>query len=92
MRLEGVAVAAGDLLERSFECRVLEGLDLPAVVTDEVMVVLATGQRRLEPRDPVSQVDPLHESTSVEPFQGAVHAGQAEMNASVAYRIVDLLR
>jgi hypothetical protein len=56
------------------------------------MVVLAAGQCRFEPRDPVPQVDPLHEPASVEPFEGAVHAGEADVNARGAHRIVDLLR
>jgi hypothetical protein len=56
-----VPAAVGDALDRRFERRVLERLDLAAVVTDEVVMVVAAGMGRLEARDAVAEVDPLDE-------------------------------
>jgi hypothetical protein len=87
-----VAVPAGDPLERSLQSRVLEGLDLSAVVADEVMVMLATGVRGLEARDSVSEVDPLDETELAEVVEGAIHARNADPRRPAAEIVVDLLR
>jgi hypothetical protein len=72
-----VSAPARDPLERSLERRILERLDLSAVVADEMVVMLAVGVRRLEAGDAVAEVDPLHEAELVETFEGAVDACHA---------------
>lgn len=77
MPADRVAPAAGNSLERRLEGRILERLDLPAVVADEMVVMLAVGVRRLEAGDAVAEVDPLHEAELVETFEGTVDACDA---------------
>lgn len=62
MSSDGVSVAACDTNERRLERRVLEGLDLAAVVANEVVVVHAVRVRRLEAGDAVAEVDALDEA------------------------------
>jgi hypothetical protein len=61
-------------LDRRFQRRILERLDLAAVVADEVMVVVAAGKRRLEAGAAVSEVDTLNEPEPVEPFERSIDA------------------
>jgi hypothetical protein len=86
-----VSPTAGDPLERDLEGRVLERLDLAAVVAHEVVVMLAAGARGLEPRDPVAQVDALDETEVVESFEGAIDACDPDARASSAQTVVNLL-
>lgn len=61
MARDRVARPSLDLPQRAFELVVRECLDLPAVVADKVVMMLAVGVDRLVPRDAGSDVDPLHE-------------------------------
>jgi len=92
-------VVRGDLVPASarnaddgrLESRVLERLDLPAVVAHEVMVVLAAACG-LEARDAVTEVDPLDEAAAVEAVEHAVDAREAYAHALGANAVVDLER
>ena len=55
-----------------------ERLDLAAVVADDVVVVVAVGQRGLEAGDPVAHVDPLHEPELGEHVEHAVDRGDPD--------------
>ena len=74
VRRHDVPAPVGDSLDRGLERRILERLDLAAVVADEVMVVVAAGKRRLEAGAAVSEVDALNEPEPVEALQSPVHA------------------
>ena len=89
---DGVAAVRLDVSQHPLEPLVGEGLDLPAVVADEVMVVLDRPSDGLEPRDAVAEVDPLHEPLVGEDLEHAVDARQANALAARAERPVDLLR
>ena len=82
-----VAAPRLDRVDRLFELRVGERLDLPTFAADEVVVMRIA--RGLVADDPVADVDPLHEALRVEPLQHAVHAREADPPAE---RVVDLLR
>ena len=69
-----VAAPVGHALDRRFQRRILERLDLAAVVADEVMVVVAAGKRRLEAGGAVSEVDTLNEPEPIEPFERSIDA------------------
>ena len=78
MPVQGVAGRRGDLAQRLLEPVILERLDLAAVVADEVVVVLAAGNRRLEARDAVSDLDPLDDAELREHVEGAVDAREPD--------------
>src|SRR5688500_12484559 len=89
--LHRVAEAPGGARERPLEPVVDEGLDPAAAVADEmVMVMLAA--RRLEPRDPVADVDALDEPQCRQRLERAVDARDADGAAGGADPVVDLLR
>jgi len=90
--LHVVAAPTGDSLERGLEGGILERLDPSAVVADEVVVVLASGMRRLKSGDAVAEIDPLHEAGSSQALDGAVHAREAHPGACRPQSVVDLLR
>lgn len=92
MLLHGVAEAPGRADERSLQACVGERLDPTAVVAYEVVMVMAVAARRLEPRDPVPDVDALDESQRREGLERAVDACDADGAARRADSVVDLLR
>lgn len=71
MRL-GVAEPAGHIIERAFERRVGERTHLPALGADEVVMVVPVWPRRLEPGDPVTEVDSRDEALGGEELEDAV--------------------
>jgi zinc transport system substrate-binding protein len=89
---DAVAATAGDALERRLERRVLERLDLAAVVADEVMVMLAARVGWLEPGHAVSKIDPLHEAELIQPFECPIDASDPNSALASAQAVVDLLR
>jgi len=91
MRRHRVPAPVGDALDRGLEGRVLEWLDLAAVVADQVMMVVAAGVRRLEARDAVAEVDTLDQTEAVETLQRSVHARDTDSRSSRAHALVDLL-
>lgn len=84
--------AARGALERLLEAGIRERLHLPAVVAHQVMVVLATRVRRLEPGDPVAELDALHEVELDELVERAVDARDSHATAVVPHAVEDLLR
>jgi hypothetical protein len=86
-----VATAGGDALDRRLERRVLEGLYLPAVVADEVVVMVAASVRRLEARDAVPEIDALDEAQAVQSLERPIHACNPDVTTSTAHAIVDFL-
>ena len=71
---ERVAVGAGDRRDRALERRIVERVDLRARAADEVMVVLAARVRRLETREPLTQVDTVDEPQLGQLVERAVDA------------------
>ena len=92
MRGDRVAAPAGHALDRRLQRRVLEGLDLAAVVADQVVVMVAVGVGGLEARDAVAQVDALDETQRVEPVERPVDARDPDAASARADAIVDLER
>jgi hypothetical protein len=92
VRGHGVAASIADARDRPLECRVLERLDLPAVVADEMVVMVALSVRGLEARHAVAEVDSLEKAELVEAFEGAVHARDPDLGTLGANAVVDLLR
>jgi hypothetical protein len=77
-----------EALELALEPRVLEGRHPPALLTDGVVVVLATWNHRLVSGDSLAELDALHQSEPVEEIQRPVDARDAD----VAARLVKLTR
>ena len=93
MARDRVAGSPLDLVDHRLELVVLEGLDLAAVVADEVVVVLTRRQRGLVARDARADVDPLHEPALGELLQHAVDRGDAGAAAALGPQAIeDLLR
>ena len=80
-----------DLPKCSLELVVGEGLDLAAVVADEVVVMLAAGVHRLEARGAGADVDPLDESVLAQLLEDAVDAGNPDAAALRAQLVEDFL-
>jgi hypothetical protein len=80
------------LVNRPLERFVGEGLDLAAVVADEVMVVLAALVARLVAGAAGAGVDALDEPVLHEEVEHAVDARDAHCSAGPAQAIVELLR
>ena len=89
---DGVAGPAFDLSEGALELVVGEGLDLAAVVADEVVVVLAAGVDRLKARGAGTDVDALDEAILAQLLEDAVDAGYPDAAAFRAQLVEDLLR
>ena len=92
MLLHGVAEPSGSAGERLFEGRIRERLDPAAVVADEVVMVLVLAAERLEPRDPVADVDALDEPQVGERVERPVDACDADRTTLRDDAVVDLLR
>ena len=92
MRGDDVAAPVRDALDRRLERRVLERLDLAAVVTHEVVMMIAADVSGLEPRDAVAEIDPLDEPELVEAVERPVDARDPDPPAACPHAVVDLLR
>lgn len=92
MRVDREANAFGDTVERNFEPLVGEPLHSPAVVADDMVVVLAVRSPRLEACRAGSEIDPLHEPHLHEHVERAVDAGQADGPTGGAGAVEHLLR
>ena len=90
VRRDGVATTARDALDRRLERRILERLDLPAVVAHEVVMVRLL-ESRLEAGDAVAEIHALHEPELVHAVERAVDARDPDARAVRTQRIVDLL-
>jgi len=92
VRRHDVPAPIGDALDRRLERGVLERLDLPAVVADEVVMMIAAGVCGLEARDSVAEVDSLDESQVGHAVERAVDARNPDPSPTRADAIVDLVR
>ncbi len=92
MLLERVAELPGGPRERPRERCVAERLDLPAVVADQVVVMVIVGARRLEPGDPVACVHALNEAELGERVERPIDACDADGAAVGRDPVVNLLR
>lgn len=81
-----------DRCERPLEPGVGERLDPAAVVTNEVMVMFSARVGGLEPRNPVTELDTLHEVELDELLEGAIDARNPDALALTADVVEDLLR
>jgi len=91
VRRHRIPVSAGDAAELGLETVVREGLDAPAVVAHEVVVVFAGRVGPLEAGNAVAEVDPLHQAGVEEALEGAVHAREPHPFALGAEALVHLL-
>ena len=91
VRDDGVAALLLDGLDRVLEAGVGERLDLAALATDEVMVVVGM-PGGLVANDTVADVDTLDECQFRERVEHPVDAGQADAMTFSAQGVVDLLR
>ena len=89
---DDVAAPVRDALDCRLERRVLERLDLAAVVTHEVVVMVAADMCGLEPRDAVAEIDPLDEPELVKAVERAVDARDPDSPSACPHAVVDLLR
>jgi hypothetical protein len=87
-----IAQAAGDLVDRALEPYVTERLDLAAVTADEMVVMVAVGARRLEPRDSVAGFDSLDQPEICERLEGTVDRGDPDRPPGPPKAVEDLLR
>ena len=87
-----VPAPVGNALDRRLEGRILEGLDLAAVVAHQVMVVVPAGTRGLEARHAVAEIDALDEAEAVEPLERSVHTRDSDARSSRAEAVMDFLR
>jgi len=80
-----------DLPQGSLELVVGEGLDLAAVVADEVVVMLAAGVKGLEARRAGADVDALDEPVLAQLLEDAVDAGNSDAAALRSQLVEDFL-
>ena len=92
MGRHGVPAPVGNALDRGLEGRILEGLDLAAVVAHQVMMMVAAGTRGLEARHAVAEIDALDEAEPVEPFECPIDARDSHAWPCGAEAVMDFLR
>lgn len=92
MRGDGVARRAFDPSQCGLEAVVLEQLDLAARVADDVMVMVASGPRRLVAGRPVTKLDLLEKPVAAELVERAIDAREPDCASSRAEAVEDLLR
>lgn len=93
VRGDDVPASVGDALDRRLERRVRERLHLPAVVADEVVMMLAVVVvRLLEAGDAVAEVDALDEPERGHPVERAVDTRDPDARAACAGVVVQFLR
>jgi len=83
---------ARGLLERLLEPGIGERLDVPAVVADQVMVVLAAHMGGFEAGDTVTELDTLDEVELDELLEGAIDARYPDAATLASDTVEDLLR
>ena len=91
VRVHAVAELPRHPREGPLEGRVEEGLNLAAVVADEVVVVLPVRLRRLETRDAVADVDALDEMELREQIEHPIDTRDPDAPAPAADAVEDLL-
>src|SRR5215813_6929698 len=91
MARDGIPRRLLEAVDRPFEAGILERLDLPAGVADEMVVMLAAGADGLEARDARAEVDALQEPLGGEQLEHAVDARDPDAAAVCAQAVEDLL-
>ena len=84
VRRHDVSASVGDSLDGRLERRVLERLDLAAVVAHEMVMMVAARVSRLEARDSISEVDSLDETQVGHAVERAVDARNPDPSAAHA--------
>ena len=77
-----------DLVDRTLEPLVREGLDLPAIVADEVVMMLAAGLPCFETRATRPGVDPLDELVLDEQVEHAIDARHTDRPSGLAQSVM----
>lgn len=91
MLVHGIPEPARDAVDRALEPEIAEGLDLPAVAADEMVVMIAVGGGRLKTRDPVSGIDAFDETQLDQSLESPIDRGNSDRPAGPAQLVVDLL-
>jgi hypothetical protein len=89
---DSVPDLAGDSVDRPLEALVLPRLHLAAVVTDDVVMMIAPRKRRLVPRSLVTHVHALDKAEVGEEIEHAVDARDSHRPSGTPSSFVDLLR
>jgi large conductance mechanosensitive channel len=79
-------------MDRLLEITVLEGLDLPAAVAHEMMMVVAAGMDRLVARNARAKIDPLDEPFGGEELEHPIHARDSDLSIRSTQSVENLLR
>jgi hypothetical protein len=88
---DDVAAPVCDAVDHGLERGILERLDLPTVVADEMVVMVATCVRRLEACNAVAEVHALDQAECVHPLERAIHARDSDPRALGACPLVQLV-
>ena len=91
MRVDAQAEQLRRALDRALERRVGEGLDLPAVAADDVVMMVAVRLRRLVAGDAVADVDSLDESECDQLVEYPVDGRDSGRATFLAHALVELL-
>jgi hypothetical protein len=89
---DSVPDRTGDSIDRPLEALVLPCLHLAAVVTDDVVMMIAPRERRLVPRSVVTHVHALDKAEVGEEIEHAVNARDSNRPSGTPSPLVDLLR
>src|SRR5207245_11469771 len=89
--VDGVARSVRNAVDRPLEPGIGKCLDLAAVATNEVMVVVTVGRRGLVARDPVTRVDTLYQAQLGQSLERAVPRRNPDRPARFPEPVEDLL-
>jgi hypothetical protein len=89
---DSVPDLTGDSVDRPLEALVLPRLHLAAVVTDDVVMMIAPRERRLVPSSVVTDVQALDKAEVGEEIEHAVDARDSNRPSGTPSPLVDLLR
>jgi hypothetical protein len=89
---DAVAAAALGPVQGPLELGILERLDLPAIVADEMVVMIAAREETLEASSAPTELDPLQETPFRQEVEGAIDAGEPNPPPPRAQLIEDLER
>ena len=78
MTVDADAEALREAMDRALESRIVERHETPALLADQVMVVLTARLRALEPRLPVPHLHSLHQTVLDQQVEHPVDAGATD--------------
>jgi hypothetical protein len=87
-----VPAPAGDAHDRGLERGILERLYFAAVAADQVVMMVSQRVDPLEARDPVAEVDALHEAELVETVECSIDTRDSDSMPACPYAVMNLLR